>query len=233
MKVHKTSKLFYRKYPYKIELSVKGAEYIKRFGHSEIVEFCTGKTFPVYMRFRSFTDQQKQQLMAFSSVVSPLLKEGYQVRTEMNTINFYLEDRNTYESLVSKLDGFINSVTIPNSDDDLEKLFSKNHIIMRDRLPHKKYAYKVMLRSNIPESNRENFIKWVDTQRDAFFIPQKTELWLRGRRTWIYDPYMYVESSKHLTILGLYLGNSVRRTYEFVLRDTQINSVSEDEICQP
>lgn len=232
MKVHRTNKLFYRKFPYKIELACKGAEYVKRFSHDEIGKLCSEKSPPSYFRFRDFTQKQKDALVTFSEKVSPLLNKGYQIRVEMNTVNFYLEDRSEYDSLLTHLSGLIKSVTEPASDEDLEKLFSKNHIVVCDQLPHRKYAYKVMLTGNFPIEQREKLASWMENYGESFRIPRKTRHWLHGVG-YCYDPFMYVESSKQLMMLHIYLGDKIRKTYEFVLRDTAINTVSEDTVCQP
>lgn len=231
MKIHKTSKLFYRKYPYKIELNVKGAEYVKRNSHDEIVDMCLRKKSSYWFERRGFTDTQRQSLIDFSKLVNPILERGHKLRVEMNTMSFYLTDETVYHDLVKELEPFVKSVTVPESDEDLEKLFSKNHIIVCDKLPFGKYVYKLMLKTNLSDTAKENLVRWLETS-DDFKVPKKTGFWLRGHQRWIYDPYVYARSSKHLTILGLFLGSSVKRTYEYVLRDTQINSVSEEQLCQ-
>lgn len=233
MKVHKTSKLFYRVYPYKIELSVKGAEYVKRHGLDRIIQYCGGINTPFFFKNRNLTDNQKEKLIEFATVVTPILNQGHKIRVEMNTISIYLNDENVYAALVDELKPFIKSVTIPDSDDDLEKLFSKNHIVVCNRLPHGKYEYKLMLKTNLTDTVKQNLVNWLETSDDACRVPKKTKFWLHGYRTWIHDPFMYVKSSKHLTMLGLILGSSVKSTHEYVLRDAQINSVSEENLCQP
>lgn len=232
MKVHKTNKLFYRKYPYKIELSCKGAEFVKRFGHADTVDLCEGKTNSFSFKNRNFTDSQKQRLIEFSTVVTPVLAAGHKVRVEMNTMSFYLLDEATYDSLVKELELYIKSVTVPDSNEDLEKLYSKNHIVMCNKLPHKKYEYRLMLKENLSEKAKESLVIWIDNAGDEVSVPGKTNSWLRGNRTWIYDPFIYAKSSKNLTMLSLILGSSIKRIYEYVLRDTQINSVTEDSLCQ-
>lgn len=236
MKVLKTNRLFYRKYPYRVECSVKGAEYVKRQGLLEVLKFCDPNYKPpMYFIYRNFTANQKVILADFAREVTPLMKEGHQIRVEMNTMNFYLADRPTYEKIHKKLAPWVKSISEPASDDELEQLNSKNHLVMCDKLPHKKYGFKVMLKNNMSETHREKFVEWMRNYGDAFRVAKATELWLYGRKYWCYDPYVYVESPKHLTMLGLYLGDKIKRTYEFVLRDTQINNVSEDEleVCQP
>ena len=236
MKVLKTNRLFYRKYPYKVECSVKGAEYVKRHGLPEVLKFCDPTyNAPRFFLYRDFTPKQKIILADFAKEVEPLMKEGHQIRVEMNTMNFYLDDRDTYEKIHKKLAPWVKSITEPASDEELLQLNSKNHLVMCNKLPHNKYGYKVIIKNNLPEDQREKFVDWLQNYGDAFRVARGTEIWLRGYRYWCHDPYMYVESSKHLTMLGLYLGDKIKRTYEFVLRDTQINNVSEDEleVCQP
>jgi len=232
MKVHKTSKLFYRKYPYKIELTCKGAEYIRRFGHDDTVNMCEGKLNSFSFKNRNFTALQKQKLIDFSNTVSPALAAGHKVRVEMNTMSFYLLDSSTYESLVKDLKLYIQSVTVPDSNEDLERLNSKNHIIVCNKLPHNKYEYRLMLKENLSEKAKESLVIWINNAGDEVSVPGKTDTWLRGDRSWIYDPYIYAKSSKNLTMLSLILGSSIKRIYEYVLRDTQINSVTEDSLCQ-
>lgn len=230
MKVHKTNKLFYKKYPYKIELSCKGAEFVKRFGHADTVDMCEGKI--TSYTFRNFTNLQKQKLIEFSTVVTPVLAAGHKVRVEMNSMSFYLLDGATCDLLIKELESYIRSITIPDSNEDLEKLYSKNHIVICNRLPHNNYEYKLMLKEFLSEKAKESLVNWIINAGDDVSVPGKTNNWLRGGRTWVYDPFIYVKSSKHLTMLSLILGDSIKRIYEYVLRDTQINSVTEDSLCQ-
>lgn len=234
MKVLKTNRLFYRKYPYKVECNVKGAEYVKRLGYLGLLEVFNG-SHRGYYNLVKFPFKHKDALLGFAQVAEPIIEEGHQVRSEMNTLSFYLEDRSTYEDIQKKLEPWVRSITEPASDKELEQLNSKNHLVMCNKLPHNKYGFKVMLKNDMTEDQRHKFVEWMRNYGDAFHVARTTEVWLYGHRHWCYDPYMYVESSKHLTMMALYLGDKIKRTYEFVLRDTQINNVSEDEleVCQP
>lgn len=232
MKVHKTNRLFYKKYPYKVECSVKGAVYVKRLGYLGLLEVINDEK-PGYYNIVRFPVKHKDALLDFAQVVEPIIKEGHQIRAETNTLSFYLEDRATYESVHSRLNQWVKSITEPDSEQDLEILFSKNHITVCNKLPHGKYGFKVMLANHMNNEQRRKVTEWIENFGDSIRFPSKTELWMRGNISWCFDPYLYVESSKQLMMLHLYLGDKIKRTYEFVLRDTQINSVSEDDICQP
>lgn len=232
MKIRKTNKLFYKKYPYKVECRLKGAEFVKRFSVDELQSMCNSKL-KSPLSYRELTDGQKDKLIEFALGISKFLEMDYQVRAEYNTLNFYLETQDEYNQICTDLKEWIASVTEPESADDLEKLFSKNHRVICNKLPHDMYEYKIILKNDMSVEQREKFWNWTKNYGDAYRIYGNTERWMRDQRGWCFDPFMYVKNGQYLTMLHLYLGNMVRRTHEFVLRDTAINTVSEDELCQP
>ena len=232
MKIHKTKQLFYRKYPYRVEMKCHGVDLLMKYGETASKEFCI-KPGNADWRWRSFTESQKLQLLEFIDNIDDYFKRGLKIRSEYNTLSFYLDNHESYLEIRNHFENWVNSVTEPGSGTDLEKLLSKNHIMLCNTLPHGIYGFKVKLKyAAVPHGKRESLLKWLDGYGEVYLLTDSTRNWLMNKG-YSYDPYIYVKTSQQLLLLQLFCGNAIKTTYEYVLRDTAINTVSEDETCQP
>lgn len=233
MKLLKTNRLFFKKYAYKVECNLPGADLVRRYNAAELAHLFSLPYKPTIIKYRTLTADNKNSIVEFRTAVDPWLHKDQKTRIEMNLFNFYFDNEVECDKFVAAVGKFISKVTKPDSAKDLDLLQSKNFISVCDKLPHRKFQYKIMLSNSMPDDTREKFITWAEMYTDKFEIPGKTLRWLKGKTTYCYEPFLYVESSKELTLVNLYISQHIRRTYEFVLRDTAINTVSEDKVCQP
>jgi hypothetical protein len=102
---------------------------------------------------------------------------------------------------------------------------------MCDKLPHGKYQYKMFLKSRMSENQKLTFLKWSENYGDNIEIPKSTYKYLAWSNRYSENYSIYIKDQKLLMMAHLFLGENIRKTYEYVLRDTQINSVSEDTLC--
>ena len=230
MKTHKTKSLFFRKYPYKVEIKCAGHRLISTYGVDLTREFCLSDRSK--WNYRHYDVKTKQGLLEFIIVYEPFLDSDLKKRQEGDTLSYYLEDKESFDETVNHFGKWVRSVTAPAVDTDLEKLFSKNFISVCDKLPHNGFQYKIQLRSKMTATQREKFYIWLENYTDNIILSGRTKYWLSGSHYWC-EPFIYVRDQRTLVMMQLFLGDNVRRTHEFVLRDTAINTVLEDELCQP
>lgn len=112
-------------------------------------------------------------------------------------------------------------ITEPKSDKDLKYLLeSKSVKVIVDQFPYEKYQYKIVLKSTMKSDQRLKFNGWVDRYSDkgVYISSRATQDWLKDRKQWAQNPFIYVEDDKTRTLVELYLGSNKSSTEEFVLR---------------
>jgi hypothetical protein len=72
----------------------------------------------------------------------------------------------------------------------------------------------------MPIHLRLNFLGWLDNYPDAIKPSKGTVKWLAGGEPYFQDPFIYVVDQSQLLMVKLFLGDYVRKTEEFVLRNT-------------
>lgn len=220
MKIKRTPKLFYKKYAYKIELRVKGAHSIRYSGVDYTIDMCdqhlAGQTI---FKFRDYDHDDLENLKKFAKTIKKYLKSDVKSRAEYNTFNFYLEEKTQFDKMVKHLKPWIRSVTQPTSDEDLAALLDNNKVVICNKLPLKRYKYRVFINRRMPVNRRENFYNWLENYNDTIRISAGSKRWMQGHG-WMYDPFMYVEDSKLLLMVKMSLGEYAGKTEEFVLSNT-------------
>ncbi len=110
LKKLKVNKLFYNKWPYKVECLVTASNRIIRYGTQTTLDFCNGK-------IASFgynkTIVDKDKLRAFTNAVIPYLnrKEEIQIRAEGSKFCLFCKDPAVYDSIVKDLGTWIWTVS--------------------------------------------------------------------------------------------------------------------------
>lgn len=218
LKKLKTNKLFYGKYPYKVSTRLTGAgsfRFISLF--KEIAQQIPGS---------------KIKYKDFDAYTQVFLKYGTQIkyRIESNTVNFFMEDRTIYDSICSELSKYIVSLTEPESETELNVLYSKNKIVLCDAYPHGIYKYKVIYKTNSPQL-KTTLLNWHNTYPETVIkFSKKSIAELSHSRSYYWDySFLYLQDEKFLSMLYL-LGNGyIKRVEEYVIRSS-INTVSQDPI---
>lgn len=220
MKIKRTPKLFYKKYAYKIELRVKGAHSVRYSGANEVIRLCDQHlTGQIVYKFRDHSVDDIENLKKFAKTIKKYLKSDIKSRAEYNSFNFYLEEKTQFDKMVKNLKPWIQSITQPTSNEDLAALLDNKKIVICNKLPLKKYKYRVFINRKMPVNRRENFYNWLANYGDAVRISKSSKRWLSGHG-WMYDPFMYIEDSKLLLMAKMSLGEYAGKTEEFVLSNT-------------
>jgi len=223
MKKLLTKKLFYRKYPYKVELKCEGANYIRYRGIDAVIRGCEkdekfeGRTY--WGRLTKEVDTVK--LHKFAKIIKPFLSKGLKVRSEGSRYNFFLEDKATTDFLVKKFEEFVVSVSEPASEEELEFLTDNNRKVIVDELPYGKFKHKIVFKNNWSIVKGQNFLNWIKKYpEEDYKISRSSYEYLSAQSRYCQDPFMYITEAKMLTMLQLFAGDNIKYVEEFVPRST-------------
>jgi len=228
----KISKLYYGKWPYKIECYLPKVSYIARYG-AEATRLWAANTNDTdqhwHDRLQQTTQAGKNAVVKFLDKVEPFLELDIKVRAEHSHFNIFCRDPALRDRIAAHMAKWVVAVHGPASEEELAfMLAGNNKKVVCNNLPHKKYQYKVMLNTAMTMENRYKFLTWVATYQDRVRITGESKYWFGGLRRWSYTPFMYVEDEKTLTMMTLFLGSNIKKVEEYVLRSS-INTSLEQE----
>lgn len=215
----KTKKLFYNKWPMKVECRLYGSSWIARVGTYKFMQWCEEGGFP-------FNDNGRQrynkvELIKFAKTFQQFEGKEFQLRGEGSHFNIYLKDKNLLDDIVKVMTPWLYTVIQPDSDKELEYLLtnSSKKVICK-QLPYEKYKFKVTLKENTPSETKIKFLEWLRRYDDKVHVSKSSLAWLEDTRKWVQSPFFYVETEKHLSMVLLYLGSHVRKSQEFILQSS-------------
>ena len=220
-----SSKLFYNKWPYKIECYIIGASRLRWQGVETTKEFCLGKSTPRLWNWQSndkLNKEDKDALLTFTTGLEPFLtlKDQLQTRVEGRRYNIFCKDRILLENIYNAVAPWVQQVSGPTTEEELDYLLDNGHKkILRDILPKDGHKYKVYLRESWSLEGRAAFAEWADKFPNTINISKSSKKWLDGGQRWLYNPFMYVKDEKTLTMVGLFASGNVKRVEEFILRE--------------
>lgn len=226
----KTKKLFYNKWPFKIETSITGASKVYYNGPAAVIDWTAGRTKQphwepdtTYWSRRHNAGIDKAELGKYAAAVAPYLylKEGIKIRCEGSHLNFFTDDRTLVDKIKMDLKPWIKSITSPSNDEELAFLVDNGHKkVLCNALPWGMYQYKVFFKNSFETTQRMNFYTWANRYGNKIEMAFSTDSWLQNKKYYIQDPFIYVEDGKMLSMILLYLGNNVKKVQEFILRDS-------------
>jgi hypothetical protein len=212
----KSSKLFYNKWPYKIECVHKGASRIIHGGPEHVESWCKSG-------LSGFGDKNvdKNSLLKFTLKVKPFLgNKELQIRAEGSHLNFYCKDINILNDIESSLRPWIKQISGPTTQEEYDFLMANGHKkILCDQLPKKNYQYRLYFKTKWPKDKRLVFLTWAKKYPDNLEINPSGIKWMDGDRMWAQDPFMYVKDDKMLSMVGLHLSGYVKKVEEFIPRE--------------
>ncbi len=217
----KSSKLFFNKWPYKVECVQAGASRVIYSGVGLCKQWCeTGKG----IRFGSYdlktTDADK--FLKFVNSVEPFLdrKEEVQIRVESSHFNLFCKDISVLEEIDDALDQWIRKISGPTTQEELEFLLSNGHKkILCDTYPKDMYKYRVFFKNKFSLDKRLAFLTWADKYGNKLIISGNSRKWLSGKSYCVDTSFMYVIDDKMMSMLGLYLSGYIKKIEEFILRE--------------
>jgi len=220
-----SSKLFYNKWPYKIECYISGASRLRWAGVDQTKDFCLGEPAPALWRWQSndkLSKENKAQLLAFTTGLEPFLalRDQLQTRVEGKHYNIFCKDPVLLENIYKAVAPWVERISGPTTEEELNYMLDNGHKkILRDILPKDGYKYKVYLKESWSTESRAAFAEWAAKFPNTINISKSSKKWLDGGQRWLYNPFMYVKDEKTLTMVGLFASGNVKRVEEFILRE--------------
>lgn len=215
----KSNKLFFGKWPFKLECRIRGANKITHLGLDKARDWCLGN-FDLKYNYNKH-DLNKSELLKFINVVEPFLSDEIQVRAENHHFNIFCKHKVLLDSMTQALDQWAYAVHQPETQEEIDYLLdNRNQKILCDNLPHGDYKFKIILRERMKSGTRKNFLIWLKKYGNAVLISKATEYWLDEKIMYKQDPFFYVKDSSLLTMIMLYLNTNIRKVHEYVPRNT-------------
>lgn len=221
------NKLFYGKWPYKVEGTLVGSYAAIRFSDREFARWrVTEQPSSDYWPPRKIPD--RQEVADFKEILDVLKGTmDLQYRAESSTFCIYCLDKASAESIAIILKKWVHTIYEPVDDAALTFMQTNSpKKLLVDKLPYDKFKYKVWLIANASPDLKERFFKWSLSYPEKLLISKATKAWLVGLgRRWYAAPFLYVENAATMTLVNLYLGTNIKKTEEFILKSS-INTPS-------
>lgn len=218
---NKINKLFFGKWPYKIELKIKGASIISKRGIDFTKAWCLNdRRQPIT---GMYADVDPVSLYRFVLQLEPFLENQHQSRAESRSFYYYTDDESVIDEMNKVFKDNVVGVWGPQTKEELDFLTVSKKKVLCDTLPYSKYHYKVILKTSIPTANKASFWQWISQYgEEEVKMADATTRWLTGRKPWIETPFFYLKDSKLLMLAGIYLSNHILRVDEYIPRYTII-----------
>lgn len=225
-----SSKLFYNKWPYKIECYISGASRLKWLGVETTKDYCIGEPTPTLWSWQSndrLSLKDKAALLAFTTGMEPFiaLTDQLQIRVEGRRYNIFCKDRLLLENIYNAVKPWVQQVSGPTTEEELNYMLDNGHKkILRDMLPKDIYQYRVYFKETWKVEDRNRFLSWIIKNPNIVDVSRGTKEWLEGHKRWQYKPFIYVKNAHTLTMVGLHSSGNVKRVEEFILRENLVTA---------
>lgn len=225
-----SSKLFYNKWPYKIECYISGASRLKWLGVETTKNFCLNKPTPSLWSWQNndkLSLKDKAALLEFTTGIEPFitLKDQLQIRVEGRRYNIFCKDRVLLENIYNAVFPWVQRVSGPTTEEELNYMLDNGYRkILRDVLPKYIYQYRVYFKESWKTEDRNRFLAWAMKNSNIVDVSKGTKKWLEGEQRWVYNPFIYVKDAPTLTMVGLHSSGNVKRVEEFILRENLVTA---------
>jgi hypothetical protein len=230
MKTNFITKLYYKKYPYKIvvksdwvcDLKFRNLDYFKNIKENHTS----------YKGVVRKSENIESQLHLIESAYEILKIPNIKTRTEFSTLTFFIEDKSVFEKIKTDLFPIVYQVFVPYNDIVLQELLNKNSIEIRSNLTHG-CRYKIVLkntRSGIKEENIKNFLNLIERNQDQFVLAYNAKYALMTNRLLYLDnSLIYVKDSKFLMMLQMMIQPIIKEVVSMFTYEEITNKDKESE----
>ncbi len=218
----KSSKLFFNKWPFKVECTVRGASRIDKLSIGFLKKWCISDKIDAPFKGPGYDKIDKAEFLSFINAAESFLdRSDLQIRKESSHFNIFCKDMAVLEEIETKLKPWLRKISGPTTTEELEFLLSNGHKkVLCDTLPKQGYKYKVYFKYKFPADKRINFLNWAANYQDKIIISITSKKWLLGSKYYVQSPFMYVKDEKMLSLVGMFLSGYVSRVDEFIERNT-------------
>ena len=138
-----TNKLFFGKWPFKVETCLKGTSLIKRLGLEDARKWCNGDAHQQFNQYSFYKTIHRIELNEYINLLEPFVGPNLQMRSEYHTLIFYTDDRATYEGLQQQLAPWVRGISEPKIDELDFLQNNSSNIVLCDNLPYGKFKHKL------------------------------------------------------------------------------------------
>lgn len=234
-----TRKLHYGKYLYRITLYIPHVSWLRYSKQKEINSLYNSESYEEFLaksskryKYSFITDDKwsKQRNRAvwnnrfifyklFNLIQEQKKINDFTVRLESDTIGFYLNSKELWETLCKQFKDYVDELSWP--QEGTEHLLTKNIQIVK-KYPYNMYKYKINLKRGIVNENvKNNFSDWIK-QYPEFKTSDKTinaieRGYLNGN-----GKFLYSTNLKNVLLLQMFLGELTGNTTTYKL-ESEIN----------
>jgi hypothetical protein len=235
MKTNFITKLFYRKYPFKIAIY---NSWISDTKYKLIEDFHT-----IVKNKKNISRFYSDEVISFIKSHLPELKKLYKfiesgsvkTRYDYNSLSLFIDNKQLFDDMCRELSPLITSVSIPPSDKILQELLNKNRIEIMNSLKYD-CRYKVFLSNKgkniLRKEVKENFLNLTKRYKDQFVIPYSTLYYLEKEIPSYYylnNCFFYVKDSKMLTLTQMMIQPVIKEVISMFTYEEIENKDSENE----
>ncbi len=206
-----TKKLFYGRWPYKVETSIQGAASVNYLS-----------------RTHQCIDQPRkhEEWAALWGTLSQFRKHpNVKIRVEGHRANFFTDSLDVLNTICDQLSSIVVAVHAPVSDAALSTLAQNKRLVIVNKLPHKSFTHKVTLKHTTPLHVKETLKNWIEKMPNGSIkTTHRFDAFLSWHRCYS-NPYFYIKEEKETSMLTLLVGSHIHSIEKFVL-SSGINNVS-------
>lgn len=187
-----SSRLYFKKYPYKINFIRSGNASSSDWTKDWTPHNC-----------QKWLNEQSIDFRVYTKISLQRKKKRVTVR-----MSLFVPTRNDYDKCIKKYSSFIESITEPFDESHVEILKANTQIVIREKLIYEKYKYVVNFRrtynqpiDDIDDWVGENFYK---TEEDYLQLDVK----------WVgygYNPRLYLKNKEDLVLVQLTWGERIKQ----------------------
>lgn len=232
MKINHTSKLFFRKFLYKIELHIPSVCML-RYGNGDIMRtLFESETFeqfnrkvdrlPFFNRKYNNVKTYWENRFRYHKLVK-MRQElvdwemDHQFRFESSKVGIYVNDHNQFERICRIFHDDVIGLSWPKNQNAVRYLRENPTNEIVDSLPHNKFRYKINLRNGkVPTQVKENFSDWIKQYPDM----QITDIMAQKIRKGGYSlngKFIYSTNTENMLLLQMFLGDLIKDVTEYKL----------------
>lgn len=191
---------------------------LRNLGSEETKIFCDTGNIKSWIFAGNYKPDVDDNLKSFITKFEPYIG-SVKTRIEHSIFDIYTEEKNIYKNICNDLSPWVRTVWEPENQESLDFLLSHTSVkILCDELPHKKYPYKVYIKYKLDEETRKSFSKWIKNYNSKILVTGESIKWLEQELYFTWNPCIFVEDQATLSMIGLFLGDSVQKVEEYITK---------------
>ena len=215
MREYETTKLYYKKYPYKLVLYTplshwyRGGDLPYIRDTLDELHHQYDNSSPLVLKFWNREVRIKLADLHYGQkIYSALCKDvDYRLRVEGRDLSIYSVDKEWLLELADQVNGCALEWWEPKT------LLQPNTIVMTSAL--KDWGYRITLGDNVPKS----FYQWIKNNLDKVRIGPAFKESIDAEYSYMRGYYFYVKNDKALSLVTLVLGSSISKIDKIVIED--------------